>query len=202
MANPTLPTLDEQQKALLAFLIANPDTPVSLISKGLGVRAEQATKIRENLTAHGLLSELEVRTGRIGAGRPTKFVIPTVQALELFGIEPPKGRAGVIHLVQVGVLAKGYSTQVEYTLHTGAIVDVHLERGAEKIAVEIAIASKPEREISHIRNCLNCGYNRVFVIFADDTLLQRTVTAVQETFLQEDTGKVRLLPLRMLSQLG
>jgi hypothetical protein len=69
-------------------------------------------------------------------------------------------------------------------------------------SVEIAIASKPEREIVHIKNCLNCGYNRVFVIFADDTLLQRTVAAVQEAFSQEDTGKVRLFPLRMLSQLG
>lgn len=87
-------------------------------------------------------------------------------------------------------------------LGNGAIVDVHLEKGSEKIAVEIAVMSKPEREISHIKNCLRCAYNRVFVIFAEDTLLQRARTGVQESFSPEEQGKIWLLPLRMLSQLG
>jgi hypothetical protein len=81
-------------------------------------------------------------------------------------------------------------------------VDVHLEKGQETIAVEIAIASRPELEIGHIRHCLSFGYDQVYGIFTDETLLARTATAMQEAFSQEEAGKVRLLPIRQLSHLG
>jgi hypothetical protein len=81
-------------------------------------------------------------------------------------------------------------------------VDVHLEKGNYRVAVEIAIASKPDREIAHIRNHLASGYNQIYGIFADDQLLSRTQRLLQETFSREEAGKVRLLPLRQLSLLG
>jgi hypothetical protein len=90
----------------------------------------------------------------------------------------------------------------EKALGNGAIVDVHLQKGRETTAVEIAVVSKPEREMSHIRNCLTAGYDKVFCIFADETLLQRTMTAIQASFSQAEQGKIWLLPLRTLSQLG
>jgi hypothetical protein len=106
-------------------------------------------------------------------------------------------------LVVRGALAKGYTTKVEHTLSTGAIVDVHLEKGAAlRIAVEIAIVSTPEREIAHIRNCLAAGYDHVYAIFADDQLLGRTVTDMQHAFSEEEQRAVRLLPLRQLAHVG
>jgi hypothetical protein len=91
----------------------------------------QVTKIRESLKQQGLLVELEVRTAGTSAGRPTKFVIPTLRVFELLGIEPPAGRGGVIHrhlqhMITEGATAKGYTTHCEKELGTGAIVDVHL----------------------------------------------------------------------------
>jgi hypothetical protein len=71
-----------------------------------------------------------------------------------------------------------------------------------QIAVEIAIASKPEREVAHIKNCLAAGFAQIYGIFADDQLLERTATALKETLSAQDAGKVRLLPLRQLSKLG
>jgi hypothetical protein len=206
-ATPSLPTLDEAQRVFLAFLIANPETPISVVYKELGFSVGIGTKLRDSLKAQGLLAELEVRTGSTGAGRPTKLVIPTFAALELFGIAPPPGRGGVIHrylqqVVAQGARTKGYRAQLEYALANGAIVDVHLEKGAVRIAVEIAVVSTPEREVAHIRNCLAVGYDQVFGIFADETLLERTATVLQETFPQEEAGKVRLLPLQHLAYLG
>jgi hypothetical protein len=89
---------------------------------------------------------------------------------------------------------------VEYALPTGGIVDVHVEKGQEIIAIEIAVASTPEREISHMKNCLACGYGQLYTIFADEHLLGRTAMAMQHAFCEEELRKIRLLPLRQVAQ--
>jgi hypothetical protein len=198
---PSHPTLDDQQKVMLAFLIEHPDVPVSGVYKGLGMSVRKGTEIRDRLREQGFLLELKLRSGKPGAGRPRKCIVPSFQAFAQLGIAPPKGRGSTMHrqiqqLVAAGARAKGYSTQVEKTLATGNIVDVHLERGQEKIAVEIAIASRPELELSHFRNCLDFGYDQVYGIFLDDQdLLVRTAKAIGKAFSEEEKDRVRLLPL-------
>jgi hypothetical protein len=203
----SLPTLDEHQKALLAFLIEHPDTPISGVYKGLGVSVRKGNEIRDSLKEQGFLIELELRSGATGAGRPMKCIMPSFQTFEQLGIALPKGRGSIIHrqlqqLVAEGAGAKGYSTQKEKVLATGAIVDVHLEKGQERIAVEIAIASRPELELAHVRNCLAAGYDAVFAIFADEALLARTAQVIGEALADDVAGKVRLLPVSKISQLG
>jgi hypothetical protein len=202
------PTLDEQQKALLTFISEHPDTPVSSLYKELGVSVWKGNEIRDSLKAKGLITEVEVRTGKTTAGRPPKFFLLTFQAYTLFGIEPPTGRGGVLHrhiqhMIRDGATAKGYTAKLEKVLENGAIVDVHLEKPGKKIAIEIAVLSTPEREISHIRNCLAAGYYvQVFTIFCDPHLLARTATAITASFSGEEAEKVRLLPLSQLPQVG
>jgi hypothetical protein len=203
----SLPTLDEKEYAFLTFITEHPDTPVTVVYKELGIGVSTGTKIRERLREQGFLVELELRTGSSGAGRPMKCPIPTVAALGFLEKDPPPGRGGMIHrtvqrMVQEGAIAKGYNVRLEHILQTGGIVDAHLEKKGELIAVEIAIVSTPEREISHIKNCLHCGYDQVFGIFADETLLGRTETALTQTFTPDEQGKVRLLPLSKLAHFG
>jgi hypothetical protein len=179
--------------------------PVTEVYKALGIGVTQGRRIRETLKAQGLIDELEFRTGRTSGGRPIKCLIPTIAALEQLGKERPAGRGGILHrhiqqVVAKGATGKGYSVTVEQQLATGAIVDVHLEKGQQHIAVEIAVGSTPEREISHMRNCLNASYEQIFTIFADEHLLGRTGTAMQTTFTKEELGKIRLVPLRQLAQ--
>jgi hypothetical protein len=205
--DPSLPTLNEQERALLTFISEHPDAPVSSVYKGMGVSVWKGNEIRERLKALGLLVELELRTGTTGAGRPMKCILPTLQALELLEIAPPPGRGGAVHrhiqqIIKDGATNKGYSAQVEKELPTGAIVDVHLEKGTERIAVEVAVASIPEREVSHMKHCISDGYDHVYVIFLDESLLQKTATAIQGTLSQEEAGKVRLLPFSQLAQVG
>jgi hypothetical protein len=154
-----------------------------------------------------LIEELEVRTERTGAGRPTKLVIPSFTALELLGKEPPVGRGGVIHrhiqhLVEEGASAKGFIATCEYDLGNGGIVDVHLENGEVRIAVEIAAMSKPQCEIAHIRHCLAAGYDKVFDVFVDQRLLERTQEALAGEFTDEERARVQLLHLSKLSGVG
>jgi hypothetical protein len=105
-------------------------------------------------------------------------------------------------MIQEGAQAKGYQTVVEHVLNSGAIVDVHLEKGTKRIAVEIAITSTPERESTHLRNAITAGYDQVFGLFADEQLLVRTATMLQESCPAVGAGTVRLLPLSHLMQVG
>jgi hypothetical protein len=153
------------------------------------------------------LQDLEVRTGRTTVGRPTKWIIPTFAALELLGIEAPKGRGGVIHraiqhAVSESARAKGYSTVVEYQLSTGAIVDVHVDREGEKVAVEIAVMAHPSRELAHIRQCLDAGYDKVVTVFADPRLLERTREALGVVFSDAELSRVQLIPISKLAGVG
>jgi hypothetical protein len=202
--DPSLPSLDEQQKAFLAFLSEHPDLPISQVYKGVGVSVRKGNEIRDSLKALGFLVELELRTTSPNGGRPMKCVLPGFQAFALWGIDPPPGRGGVIHrhiqqLVADGARAKGYTAKLEHELGNGAIVDVHLEKGGERIAVEIAVLSTPQREISHLKQCLAAGYATVYTLFADEKLLEKTATALQETCAQEEKGRVRFLPVGKLA---
>jgi hypothetical protein len=91
---------------------------------------------------------------------------------------------------------------VEYALENGGIVDVHLEREGVRIAVELAVYSTPKREMEHIQNALNAGYNKVIDVFADQRTLERTQEAMNGVFSVEELGKVSLLPLSKLSGVG
>jgi hypothetical protein len=104
-------------------------------------------------------------------------------------------------MVQEGATAKGFIVKCEKDLGNGGIVDVHLEKGKERIAVEIAIASRPELEISHIKHCVSFGYDLVYGLFADENLLERTAQLIGERFSEQEKGQVRLLPLRKLSHI-
>jgi hypothetical protein len=76
-------------------------------------------------------------------------------------------------------------------------VDVHLEKGEYKIAV----ASKPQREITHIKHCLAVAYDKVFDVFAEEKMMQRTQEALPAHVSPEELTKVQLLHLSKLSEL-
>jgi hypothetical protein len=46
--------------------------------------------------------------------------------------------------------------------------------------------SRPEREIAHLKQCLDAGYDQVIGVFADETLLIRTQEAMQDVFSPEE----------------
>jgi hypothetical protein len=201
---PIKPQLEEQHQAFLEFIIANPETPSSALSKALQVSVWKVNQLRDRLREEGYIAEIETRLGR--AGRRTIFYIPTFTALELLGKEPPPGRGGAIHrhiqhLIEEGATANGFIAKCEYDLGNGGIVDVHLEKGNYRIAVEIAVASRPQRELAHIKNALAVGYDRVFDVFVDQTLLERTQEALEGGISAGDREKIQLLHLSKLSEL-
>ena len=78
-------------------------------------------------------------------------------------------------------------------LETG---DVSLEKDGHCIGVEVADASKPDREVAHIRNLLLDGYDQVFSLFVDERLMEKTRQAIHQEFSEEELTKITLLPVK------
>jgi hypothetical protein len=149
------PKVEPEEQTFLEFIIANPDTPISTVYKELQVSVRRGNDLRDSLKTQGFIEEIETRLGT--AGRRTVFFVPTFTTFELLGKEPPAGRGGsfhrhIQHLIEEGAAANGFTAKCEHDLGNGGIVDVHLEKGEYRVAVEIAIASRPSREIAHIKN--------------------------------------------------
>jgi hypothetical protein len=196
------PQLEEQQQAFLEYVIANPETPLTAVYKALGVGVWKGNQLRDTLKAQGFIAEIETRLGR--GSRRTHFFIPTFTAFDLLGKEPPPGRGGAIHrhiqqLIEMGAAANGFIAKCEYDLGNGGIVDVHLEKGEYRVAVEIAVASRPSREIAHIKNALAVGYDKVFDVFAEEKMQQKTQEALAGGFSGAEREKIQLLHLSKLS---
>ena len=169
--------------------------------KAIGVGWSKGNQLRDGLKRKGLIVEIETRMGR--GGRLAKFFIPTFEALQRLDKEPPPGRGGAVHryvqqMVVEGAKAKGYQAQVERPIPGGA-VDVHLEKGGQRIGIEIAVTSKPERELVHMRNLLEAGYDRVITVFADEGLMGRTQGAMTGIFSDGELARIRLIPLNKLT---
>jgi hypothetical protein len=89
------PQLEEQQQAFLEYIIANPETPLTAVYRGIGVSVRRGNDIRDSLKAQGFIAEIETRLGT--GSRRTHFFIPTFTAFDLLGKEPPADRGGTIH---------------------------------------------------------------------------------------------------------
>jgi hypothetical protein len=193
--------LRDDERAFLVFISENSEAPVSQVYKALGVGWSKGNQLRDGLRDKGLITEIETRMGR--GGRLAKFLIATFEALESLGKEPPLGRGGAVHryvqqMVVEGAKAKGYKAEIEKPIAGGA-VDVHLEKGGHRTGIEIAVTSKPERELAHIRNLLEAGYDRVITVFADVRLMERTQGTMTGIFSDGELARIRLVPLNKLT---
>jgi hypothetical protein len=193
-------SLTDEERAFLKYIIDNSEMPVTHVYAALHLSSWKGDQIRDALKTQGLIFEQVTRLGQ--KGRPATICIGTDKARLLLGKERPKGRGGEHHvgiqeMVETYGLAKGFQVMsaTEKLLDNGHWVDVHLENQHEKVAVEVAVKSKPQRELAHIRNCLDAGYNRIFCLFVDEHMLTRTRDLLPTTFTGDELRKVMLLPV-------
>jgi len=60
--------------------------------------------------------------------------------------------------------------------------------------------SRPQRELEHIARCLEAGYDRIYCVFADEGLLERTREALEQDFAEEEREHVQLLALAKVAE--
>ncbi len=122
------------------------------------------------------------------------------------------GRGGPLHkelqrLARTWSEAKGFRAALEQDILGGAgRVDVVLERGGVRIAVEIAVTSTAADVADSVLRCVAAGFTHVIVTSADAELLRQSAQCSAEVVPSKDREKVRFLSpdgLRMfLDELG
>lgn len=189
--------LSEDERAFLELVIETPEQTVSELYKTYGASVWKGQKLRESLIAGGYLVEIETRLGK--RGRLAKYLIPSTKALEVFPAPLPNGRGGPVHrhlqrFVVTEAKAKGYAATIEHELPGGGIVDVHLERGNERVAVEIAMTSSATRELEHIAACLEAGYEEIISLVVSETTRARLERDLPMSFGVDTQALVRIVP--------
>jgi len=195
-------TFAEDELDFLKLAIAEPTQTVSELYKTFGASTWKGHKLRQQLVEAGYLIEIETRMGK--RGRPAKYLIPSGKALALLPTPQPAGRGGPAHrhlqrLIVAEAQAKGFTPQTEYALPSGGIVDVHVERASDRVAVEISMTSSAMRELDHIAACLEAGYQQIIVLVAADSTRLALERDLPRSFDPAACRRVRIVPI---SQVG
>lgn len=200
----SLPDLSPDELDFLTLVVESPGETVSSLYRDYGASVWKGAKLRGALEAAGYLVELETRMGK--RGRAAKYLIPTTRALELVTIDLPPGRGGPLHrhlqqLVVYEAQAKGYQAAVEHELPDGGIVDVYVDRGDDRVAVEISIASDVHRELDHLSACLAAGCERIISLVFSDTTRRNLERDLPRSFSAEECERVTIASLTQVGNL-
>ena len=88
----------------------------------------------------------------------------------------------------------GYLAIIEEPIDKGqGKVDVGLEKGEEKIAVEISVTTSPDHELGNISKCLTAGYSKVVVISEKPEHLKKIQSLAMENLGSEEYKRVSFL---------
>ncbi|MDQ3547398.1 MAG: type IV secretory system conjugative DNA transfer family protein, partial [Chloroflexota bacterium] len=198
------PDLSEDELAFLELVVAEPEQTISALYKTYGASVWKGQKLRATLIAAGYLIEIETRLGK--RGRLAKYLIPSSKATEFFPAPLPEGRGGPVHrhlqrFVMAEATSKGYVAQTEYELPNGGIVDVHIDRGADQVAVEIAMTSTATRELEHIAACLAAGYGEIVSLVVSETTRTALERDLPHSFDETECQRVRVVPVAQVGSI-
>ena len=196
--------LSEDELAFLELAVDEPQQTVSQLYTTYGASIWKGQKLRAALIAAGYLVEIETRLGK--RGRLAKYLIPSTKALAVFPAPLPNGRGGPVHrhlqrFVLAEAASKGYPAQTEYELPNGGIVDVHIQRGEETIAVEIAMTSSATRELEHIAACLDADYGEIISLVVSETTRAALERDLPTSFDETACRRVRVVSVKQVGSI-
>jgi len=115
--------------------------------------------------------------------RATVVVEPSVQVRHVLPGEREQGKGGPKHrylqaLVKELGEQQGFRAVLEAPLSGGGQVDVLLEQGDLRVAVEISVSTPAHHEAENVRKCLGAGFERVAVVLTKSRASQARYEAV------------------------
>jgi len=185
-------TLEVDERLFLEQVAANSEQTVTAVAAAVGFSGYKAARVRKALGERELAVEVETRLGQ--GGTLAKFFVPTLKGYQAVGVEPPHGRGGPVHRHFQGLIAswarsKGYEAHTEHPIPGGS-VDLHLVGPAGTVAVELSIAFRPQRELEHLRRCLEAGYDRVVCLCLDGEAEEQMRLLASGAFAEGELRKV------------
>ncbi|MDA8088366.1 MAG: hypothetical protein M0Z75_16920 [Nitrospiraceae bacterium] len=189
------PMLSPQEKNFLECVFKNPTLYIVGLYKEQGLSAYMGDKIKKNLKDKGLITEIATHLGP--GSRLVKFVSLTPQGFNSLGVDlEDNGKGGPLHRYWQSVVkryaeAKGYNAVIEESIpESNETVDLSFKKQDKRIAIEISISNKAEREIDNARKCLDAGFDQITVLFLrEDKMLEFADRSLQ-SFSDEERARI------------
>jgi hypothetical protein len=211
-SSPTIPTsppmmnLSVDEKKLLEFLFKTPEPlPFTKLAKEMNISTRQLYKLVGSLSQRDLVAETEINL--TAKTRKSKVIILTASGITTLGHSSSVGKGGAIHqyfqrLVKDYAQKQGYTVEIEKHLGNQEAVDLSLEDGNEKVAVEISITTDASNEIANIKKCLKAKYNRIYVLCSKQTTRDNLEKLVEQDYQVSEKAKIKISLLRHLFHLS
>lgn len=179
-------------KRLVMLIIAVPFLSTTNYYELLGLNYRNGNAAKNEGIKKKLIIQHSFHSGRKGG--KSVLLEPSATAFATFKIPPMYEKPGFLHryiqnYVKEAMTSQGYKATLEKSVR-GKNVDVVLERGAEKIAVEIAVT--PRHEIINVRkDVLKAGFSIVVIICKDKKVLNAVEGKIADAFDDDILSKVR-----------
>ena len=143
-----------------------------------------------------LIKQVEFHSGRRGG--KTVLIAPTRAAFEMFGLPILYENPGYLHCyiaeqVRQAMTAKGFRASLEKAVR-GKRIDVWLENGNQKLAVEIATTDK--HEVINVRkDIFKAGAKKVVIIGKDKKVVSAVERKIKSEFGKDIISRVSVCTL-------
>lgn len=88
----------------------------------------------------------------------------------------------------------GYKAVIEQPLPDGfGSVDLGIEKGEQRIAIEVSVTTEKTQELKNIKKCLTAGYEEVILVSVNDSTLAQVRTLIDQNLNEVDRRKIFLL---------
>ena len=179
-------------KRLVMLIIAVPFLSTSAYYDLLGLNYREGNAAKAEAIKKKLILQHNFHSGKRGG----KIVLlePTRAAFAIFKMPSTYENPGFLHRymqhqVKKIMTAQGYKATLE-KLVKGKNIDVVLEKGDERIAVEIAVT--PKHEMINVRkDIFQAGFDRVVIVGKDKKVLSAVKKKMSAAFGSDILSKVR-----------
>jgi len=184
----------------LEFIYKNPEPlPFTGLAKDMNISTRQLYKLVGSLSQKDLVTETEINL--MAKTRKSKVIILTTKGITALGHSSSMGKGGAIHqyfqrLIKDFAQKQGYTVEIEKHLSHQKAVDLSLEDGNEKIAVEISVTTDADNELTNIQKCLAAQYNRIFVLCSKQKTIDTLKELVDQHCLSAEKAKINISQLK------
>ena len=178
--------------------------PFVELAQKTSINTRKLGKLLEILSKKDLLIETKLKLSP-KAGKKARVAIITQDGITALGHSQPKGKGGNIHQYFQRVLKayaekQGYQVIIEKHLNQQKAVDLHLEKGIEKTAIEISVTSDSVKELKNIQKCLAGGYDKVILLCLNKQTMDNTKKRVNNSIDKKYLGNVFITPINQIFQ--
>lgn len=195
---PERSVLAPEEQAFLRCVYDQPTLSITQAYRAQNLSAYRGDRIKRTLVERRVLSEITTHLGK--GSRIAKFLLLTPIAFRLMGVDfnAGDGKGGMLHRYWQSVIrfhaeGKGYRATIEEPIPgSRESVDLGLERGSERIAIEISVTTSAEQELGNVTKCLRAGFGRLIVLMLDEAKAQELTARVENAIPGVDRPKVTI----------